>query len=355
MQRLAGRTVFTAGAREYRWEDVVLAAHLWGEAAELERRTREGIACHMRLDDRGEALSETEVEGAADKWRYERDLLSADDLQDWLTERDIDMDEWLAYMHRSAVRTRWSGELDEIVNAYDVSAEEVDAVMYSEAVCSGRLGELAERLAGQAAIYDRVAEQTPAAKSFSKAERKAILGRLPARVKRQGIIGVDPAVTKERADLVTDVALSFERFVDRIAAPAALEREIEAHALEWTRLDCQTVEFASEEAAREAALLVREDGMRLTQAAAIATSVVEETRYVLEEVEPPLKDRLVGALPGELIGPVSGDSGHLLVSVVDRVAPSTSDASIRERAGDRVIRRTIRREISRRVRWHERF
>ena len=355
MRRLAGRAAFTVGDREYRGEDLVLAAHLWGEFAGLERQTRCGIACLRHLETHEAGLDAAFVEEAGDAWRYERDLLSADDMQDWLAGRNLDMDEWLLFVQRMVARTQCSAELDEIAEENEVTGEEIDAALYSEIVCSGRLAELAEQLAGQAAVFDRAAEQSRAATSSSKAERKTLLDELPASVRRKGILGIVPKVIRERAELLARVAFTFQRFIDGIAAPAALEREIEAHALEWTRLDCQTVGFAAAEAAREAALLVREDGMGLAQAAAIATSVVEDTPYVLEDVEAPLKDRLVGALPGDLIGPLAVDGGYVLVSVVNRVAPTAKDPSISGRARDRVIRRTIRREISRRVRWHERF
>ena len=355
MQRLAGRAVFTVGPREYRWEDVILAAHLWNEIERLERPTREGIACRRRLEDRGEALTETEIEGAADAWRYERDLLSADDLQEWLTARGIVMDEWLQHIDRLALRTRWSDELDDILKAYKVSAADVDAVVYVEAVCSAGLSELAETLAGQAAVHDRLGEESRTGKTSTKAARKAVLDRLPARVRRGGVIGVAPAATIQRADLVADVMLSFDRFVDQIAAPAALEREIEAHVLDWTRLDCQTRRILPQEAAREAVLLVQEDGLTLTEAAKVASSVIEDARYVLEEVEPPLKDRLVGALPGELIGPLASDNGSLASPSSTASRHRRETRSISDRARDRIIRRTIRREVSRRVRWHERF
>lgn len=355
MERLAGRAVFNVGRRRYRWEDVILAAHLWGDVARVEHRTQEAIACRKRLDDRGEALTEAEVEGAAEEWRYERDLLSADDLQEWLVMRGIDMDDWLEYIDRSALLVRWSGELDNIVNTYEVKSEEVEAAMYVQAACSGSLAELAERLAGQAAVAARVSETSPGGKTSTKAERKALLDGLPKLVKRKGVMGVTPAATKERAELVADVLVSCDRFMDAIASPAALEREIEAHALEWTRVDCETVEFSSGEAAREAALLVREDGLAFTEAARVARSPVSKTAYVIEDVDGELKDRLVGALPGELVGPLPAGDGHLVAWVVDRVPASTSDPSILARARDGVIRRTIRREVSRRVRWHERF
>jgi hypothetical protein len=356
MKRLAGRKVFTVGKREYRWEDVVLAGRLWGDLAALERRTREGIACLKHLEKLGREPLEVEADEAADAWRYERDLLSADEMQSWLDERGLDMEEWLEYMLRSVSKAQWADELKDIAKAYSVSSKEVDALIYGEAVCSGALAELAERLAGQAAVSDRVTSETKGSRPVpSKAELRAVVKGLPSTVRSKGILGLDPKTTLERAEHVAYVTLSYERFIDRIAAPAALAREIEAHALDWTRLDCETVRFESEETAREAALLVREDGLALGQAAKMAKAEVEETHYVLEDLGPPLKDRLIGALPGQLIGPLSGDDGFLLVSIVDRQEASNKDRPSRERARDRVIKRTIKREIEKRVRWRERF
>lgn len=353
MQRLAGRAVFTVGAREYGWEDVALAAHLWGEAAALERQTREGIACSKRLERLGEAGPETEMEEAADAWRYERDLLSGDDLHAWLDERHLTMDDWLAYIRRTVLRTQWSAELGHITKEQKVSSQEIGSALYGEAVCSGRLAELADRLAGQAAVYEReVGEsKTRRPKGCSKTELRAVLKDFP---RGEGLLGARPVPT-ERAEFVACLWLSFDRFVDRLASPAAVDREIEAHTLDWTRLDCETVTFTGEDPAREAMLLVREDGLSLAEAAALARAPVEQHRYLLEDVAPPLRDRLVGARPGELIGSPSGDGGFLLISVVDRVEPSSRDRAIRKRAAEALVRRTVQREVGKRVRWHERF
>jgi predicted HTH domain antitoxin len=357
MQRLAGRAVFTVGEREYQWDDVVLAAHLWGDMARLERGAKEALACLNRLDEIGDEVPESEIDSAADDWRYGRDLLSADDMQAWLDERHLDADEWFDYFQRSIARKRLSEEIDELTNAYDASREDVDVVVYGDATCSGTLGELAERLAGRAAIYDRVAEESGAARPApcSEADLRAELDRLPVLVKEEGVLGIAREAVTDRAESIVCVTLCYEWFIDRVAAPAALEREIESHALEWTHVDCETVRFAAEETAREVVLLVREDGVPLAEAAEMAKSSVGKTRYLLEDVKPPLKDRLVGALPGELIGPLPSDDGVILVAVADRGEPSAEDPAIRERARDRIIRRTIQREIEKRVRWHERL
>src|SRR5919109_1083820 len=137
MERVAGRTAFSVGAREYGWVDVVLAAHLWGEYANLER---------------------------------------------------------------SVLRQRWASELDKITKAESVTAREVSDALYAEAVCSGALGELGERLAAQAAIYDRVAGSKGGRRppGCSQAAVASLLKRLPATVKKTGVAGLTPGATSNR-------------------------------------------------------------------------------------------------------------------------------------------------------------
>jgi hypothetical protein len=347
MRRLKGRKVFTVGKRTFRGEDVLLAAYLWGEINALEGRIREELGCLKALEAGGGELPEAEIDAAADAWRYERDLLSADDAQTWLEERKLDTDEWLDYINRTvacALAGRKPG-------AVRITAEEVDSVAYCEAVCSSLLADVGDRLAGLAAVHDR-AERDGIGKA-SKAELRAIVNRLPGAVKKDGILGIGRSETMVRAELIARLMLASEEFIDRIAAPAALDREIEAHALDWTRLDCETVIFPAEEVAREALLLVREDGLPLAKAAAVAKARVEKMKYLLDDVESPLKDRLVGALPGQIVGPVREQDAYVLVSVLDRVEPKSKDVQIRDRARNRVVGRTIRSEVAKRVRWHE--
>lgn len=356
MRRLAGRKVFTVGERTYLWSDVALASHLWGEAARLERRVREGVACLKRLEASGEAPP-PEIEEAADAWRYDRDLLAGDDMQAWLDERRLDLDEWLDFIRRSVLRRLWAPDLDGILRSQRPGPREVEAALYAEGVCSGALSELAERLAGRAAVHERVLSESKVRRprGCSKAELRPLLKKLPGAVGKQGFLGLSAGEALERAEHVACATVVFEGFMDGVAAPAALRREMESHELDWTRLDCETVDFASEDGARELALIVREDGVPLGEAVAMAGARPTKTRYLIEDVEAPLKERLVGAHEGDLVGPVAVGGSYLLISVSERVLPSTKDRTVRERARERVVRRTIQREISRRVRWHERF
>ena len=83
----AGRPIFTVGEQTYAWEDLVLAAYLWGRWASLSERASTGLGWLARLaeiEDQEAALLEAEFSEAAAHVRYARDLSAADALEAWL-------------------------------------------------------------------------------------------------------------------------------------------------------------------------------------------------------------------------------------------------------------------------------
>jgi hypothetical protein len=351
VHRLAGRRIFSLGEREFIWEDVVLAAHLWGDITALQRRTGQALAAQHRLAKSVEGVSEDDVEEAANAWRYDHDLISADDLEAWLSARALVVDEWLAYIRRTELVRRTSGR---VTKPNAASSDQIDDVLLAEAMCSGTIAAVAEKLAGRAAVSERVTTER-SSRAPAKAMIRSAVDRLPSAVRRGGLFDLSGAETVARAGTIAAMDAIYARFVKTLAARNVLAREIESSALEWTVLKCKTLTFGSQAPAREAVLLIREDGLPIAEAGVVAKSKVVAADLVLEDVGGPVRDRLVGAQPGDLVGPISTDGGFIVTLVTKRIPPSVDDREIRERARDRVERRTVGAEIEKRVRWHERF
>lgn len=345
MKRAVGRKVFTVDASEYRGEDVVLAGYLTGEMDQLERRLSAKLTV---LEQHGDP-DEVAVDEVAEGWRYERDLLAADDLEDWLRGRSLGFDEWTAYLQREV----WAASEGEamMTSSRRIARSDVAQALFAEAVCSGTLDDLSYRLAAWASSLAAHPEAPPCPKSRVRSTLKAI----PSAVRMDGLLGLGPEETMERAEHIACLLVRFEALTEELTAPAALEREVSAHALEWTQLDCEIVTFPDEGQAREAAFIVRQDGLSLGEAAALAHVEVEDAQYRIEDVDQGIRDRFVSARPGQLVGPVSLGDTYTLVSVLQRSEPSVDDPVIQARARDRVVARTIEREVTKRVRWHDRF
>jgi hypothetical protein len=352
MERLAGRRIFAVGKDVFTWEDVVLAAHLWDAIRPIEVRITEGLAAEQHL---GDEIPDDAVEELASEWRYERNLISADDTESWLAAREISVDEWLDHFRRAEARRRVGKDLTAIAKRYRSASSGIDDILFAEGMCSGSFSEVTERLAGRVAVHARAVSDARAERAPTKAKLRPALERLPRPLRQKGLFDLSGTECVKRAEVIAMMDLVYERFIAEATDGSAIAQEIEGHGLEWTRLDCRTLLFPSEEPAREVILLVRQDGLPIAKAASVAGAKVTRTHQVIEDLRPPLRDRLVAAQPGDLIGPVRVDGGFLVASVVKRVEPSSSDESIRARARERIERRIVQGEVDKRVTWHERF
>jgi len=308
MNELLAEPAFAIEQRLFRLHDVVAAARAWGDWARIEQRVRDGIACERRADAGDDPLTQAELDHAAEVFRYARDLFSTDETHDWLRHWHLDIGDWSRWLRRSLLRERWPGE-------YGGAGHAPDQDTAAESVCSGDLELLVRQLAERAAVCDGL-----------------------------GAHEAGPAEMEER----------FSAWCEATATEAAIERELSAHRLDWTRVRCLLVETADASVAAEAALCVGQDGRELADVAAEAGLAVSEERMYLDRADPQLAPRLTGAQAGELIGPVAVDGRLVLAFVTAREAPSAEDPDTRTRARRRVVERAVETEILRRVRWHRR-
>jgi hypothetical protein len=313
------RPVFEVADRGYRWRDVVDAARARGDWQRIEQRAREGMACARQADASGDRLGRREVEDAADRWRYARNLLAADETEQWLARWGLEVEDWLEYVRRSLLRDRWSTRLPSIAAGRPVSDEDVQTAVWAEAVCSGELERLAETLAELIAVHARVSGDAPAAGAAAE---------------------IEASQDSLRAEVLTG---------------EAVERELARHHLEWTRVDCCCLLVPDEGVAREAAMCVREDARDLRDVASDAGLAVQGRSFHLDGSEPIIGDHLLGARPGDLVGPLALDEGFLVCLVLDRVPPSMAAPLVRRRAEARVVRAAVEKEVASRVRWRERL
>ena len=263
------RPVFTVGRRQFRWADVI---------------ERVDWDCIPQPHDAGNA------DEAETRFRYQRGLVAAEEMERWLVRWQISVGDWRDYLRGSVER----GERGRWVTA----------------VCSGTLERAAEDLAARAAAAEALGEP--------------------------------------------DLDRAFERFVVEAVTPDALRSILEARKADWIRVDCRTLVLPTPDGAREAALCVRDDGMALAEVAAQAGAELREHSLHLEDAEGDLGKALLSARTGELLGPVPLGDRYALVLVDGKVEPSLDDPEILRRAQEAARRRAIEREVVNRVTWHER-
>jgi hypothetical protein len=338
MQALYGRPVFVVEGDTFFWEDVVLDAIRRGKWSGLEQEVREGFAVLEEIESSSEDEEfEAAVEEAAQEFRYARDLVTAQEMEDWLAVHEVSLREWMDHIRRQTARARAPLGLSALVARHSIDAEQLDAALRVDLICTGMGEDLATELAGRAA----------AAAGYPAPPSAEIHEPPPSRIP----LGISPERAQERINLLARIDESAELFRRNAVTPEAIRREIGHHHTEWIRIDSRAIAFEDEAGAREAAMCLREDGLALDEVAAAAHATVAESRFYLDDVDPEVRSLFLGARPVDVLGPILFEGSHTLFRVVDKVMPSEKDPEILRRAETGVATRILAAQAQQRVQW----
>lgn len=312
----AARRVFTVGESDYCWSDVVAFARTTGAWAGLEDEVREGIACLQHEEAAGMRLPPEEVASGGRAFRRERRLLAADDMESWLAERRLTVSQWTDFIRRSALRRRHRNDLETLTATHPSTGDEVARLTWPTGVCNGLLGSIAWELAGRAAVAARTSG-----------------GRPPASPE-----ALESAFAGFRAEVLT---------------PLALRAEVGARHLDWIHVESQVLCFADRDAAAEALITIRAEGLTMEEVAGMAGVEVRQSSSFLEDTDSGLQSVLLGAQEGQLLGPLHSEDGYAVVRVLAKCMPSLDQPDVVARAEQAVVSRAVRGEVEERVRWHD--
>jgi hypothetical protein len=316
-------TLFAVGDHEFGWDEIVIAAQVWGEWRPFVETVRQSLACLRLAAETRQLPSADELREAATAFRYARNLISAEDARSWLARGEMTVEKWLNYLRGQLLRERWAGRLKHIVAAHPISDEEVCEVIKDHAICGGELGEWAVKLAGRAAIAATIGR-------FDTGDRHT---------------GGSPLA------LVSHLETEFERQRKQAVTMKLIETKIADHRLDWIHFDCRYIWFPEKCIAREAFLCVREDGLSLDEVAYDARSVVQRWNFYLDEIEASARPHFLSAQAGDWLGPVQMIEGFPLFSVDAKTMPAAADERVRDRAEQAIVAGFMKQAINERVKW----
>lgn len=312
-------TLFTIENREFGWDEIVIAAQIWGEWRVLFESVRHSLACLRLAAHIGQLPSAAEMREAAKAFRYERNLISGDETQIWLQRWGMSVEEWMNCLRGQLLRKRWASRVNEIEAANPIIDAEVAKAIKRYAVCAGKVDEWTQKLAGRAAL----AAESP------------------------GLI----SGARSPWDLIDRIENEFERQRNQTINAKLIETKIFDHRLDWIHYECRYLWLADERVAQEAAWCVSEDGFTLDEAATAAHGEVRQWNFYADEIEPSVRPYFVAARKGDLLGPLSFASGYPLFSVLQKRMPAASDPEILSRAEQAIVSNLTAQAINERVTW----
>lgn len=340
--------VFTVQSRDYQWIDAFLYAMVRGDWASFEQRLYEGLACAAEAAEAETWAEEARIDEAATAFRYERDLLTTEETMAWLEHAGLTLEDWTDFIARGVLRDEWSGRLPTLLERHRANLVVTDADFAAEGLCSPIFRQFATTLAGRTAMAAALdpSEPIPAGRPFKIAKlvsRHAVwLG------------GFDSNELAERLSHLSRVDAHFLASAQAATTDQALSLQVSRNRLEWMRVDLERLSFTDPDAAREAALCVREDGLTLTDVGLESRQPIRDTADILERLEPELRDAVLSGTVDELIGPIQIGERFELATIVAKTPAEVSDSIVRARAEEAVIEQMMSKAILAHVKWTER-
>ena len=323
---LTGRDLLAAGVVSGRWQ-------------RLEMDLAEGLGLVA-----GEAPAEAEVNAELRAFRFDRGLLSAEDMRAWMDPRGLTVSAVKAVAARIVARRNGG-------TAVAAPAAETAAALVPEAICTGALTEigwwLADRMLSSRATGAEIVAlplQSARVQRLVFAEACTAGGRASA---QPGLLRA------QRLALFAALDDAHREWEVSVAGDRELARRLREHELDWCRYELDELRLASPGAAAEVARQLAE-GVDPKEVAAVAGVPVTVRRIVPADVPEELARSLAGAIAGEVAGPWEDGEDRVVALVRARQMPSLDDAQLVERARAELVAEAAIRLRTGRVRWHER-
>jgi hypothetical protein len=353
MQSLTSHPLLTFDEQRFTIGDAMLGALARGEWQRFERDLASALATEREVVT-GRPRYEEALHELGVAWRSARGLVAGEDFSAWLAQRGLSVEDWQAHLRRRlAMAQAAEGRSDE--GGAQMPPRALAAVVRAEVLCSGMLAALGNALITRCAARRALAEDDgsgnePAAALISRRVHQ-LAGEAIAN-ETAGLASVPAPELMRRAKTVLTLEDVLARFTAKVADAAAIERWLRVKRMQLLRFAWHDALFGTENAAREAAMLVREGRMSLGQVAQAAGAETARRAAYASELDFSLGPRLAGAVAGELVGPFQEGRTWRLVDVEDRTAPSPEDPELRRRAIDAIVADRLERHIAGKVVWH---
>ena len=343
------RIVFACGPTEYSARDVIDAAHVRGEIERPWRQLLKRLAAEQKAQETGAEIESSAVEQAAVAFRYQYDLITAEETEAWLDARALNLADFGEYFARVYWADNLGGRVTPEEVAFTNASLDQRELLAADLILSGEFDRMAMQLAWRVAAS--TAAKNPLDAGAVEVERERFLAQ--AAIEAAGVEDWLAALERDQAWL--DEMLTLEAFYHRrcgkLLTPEACEREVSSLRLPLTRIEVEVIEFESRHAANEALMCVRDDGMAMEEVAREGRYPYRRSEMVLEEIAPELQQRYLSLTPGSLLGPMAREDGFILSRLIAKHEPKADDPPVRARIERRILERHFTDLSSNHLQW----
>ena len=343
------RVIFVCGDHSFTVCDVIDAALFRGELEPEWKNLLRLLAAEKKADEQDIEFDDDAIDAAAERFRYDHDLITAEETEQWLAARGLALGDFSGFF----MRHFWGEQWDDVEPAaidYLSAPNEMHELLINELILSGELDRMAQRLSWRVAARCATADDT--------VDPQLIVDEETRFFERSGLngdqlagwlqgLGRDPEWLRD--------ALAMEAIHRRDCAALlsrqARAREIAALRLPLTRFEVEMIELDSLDAAREALLCARDDGMSMEEVAAEGRYPYRHLQVLLEEIPEDLQQKFLSVHPGEILDPIPRGDGFHICRVISKAEPDLDDPVVTKRAEERILDRHFSDLNTRHIPW----
>src|ERR1700719_1078157 len=292
--------VCACGDREYNIRDATDAALWRGDLAPIWNRFAIGLVAEKRADELEVEFDDAEIDAAAEAFRYDRDLITAEETEHWLTARGLTLDEFSDYFARQHCRDKLGDEVEAGDLNYASVPNDLRQLFAAELILSGDLDQLSRQLMWRLAASTAEKEANPGI--VAEEERKFF--------DRHGIdaaalpnwlasLGRDQAWHKE----ILAMEAAYQQRCQSVLLPHSRKHELHSLRLPLTRFETEVLEVESRDAAQEALFCVTEDGMSMEEVATEGRYPYRRADFLLEDLPVDAQHTFLSVSAGEVLQP----------------------------------------------------
>jgi len=329
--RLGPVTLFVAG-RSWTVDDAVAFAAFRGELRPAVAEAIALAAAEEEADEEGLIIDDERLQAASEKFRYEHDLISAGETEEWLSTRRMTTEDFGHWLYQRLCREAASAgpplprfpdlpdDFGDLLRVHLWLSGEMDRIseLLARRIAAGRELDSGQQTERARAVIDSFLER-------ERIDRRALPEWLAA-------IGRDEGWLDEIARLEA----AYERISSSAISDDTRRRKLAALERSLSTLEFDLLELDSAGAAREALLCVQDDSIPLAEVARDAGFKAVRSEACLEDLGP-LGERLSAAPEGAVVGPIESEGRFRLYHLIRKQKPSLSDPEVLRRIDTMIL------------------
>jgi hypothetical protein len=325
-----------SNGKDYKARDVIDAALFRNEVASIWKQFLIRVKAAARAEEMELELDNDAIEAAAEAFRYNHDLITAEETEQWLDARSLSLADFTDYF----IRQYWPSAVDEKIEPDNIdfvaASPELRELFTTELLLSGELYPLNTRLMWRLAALATTGESNLDPDGI-RAERRAFLGRTKINESKLNNWLAQLDRDEKWLDQMLALETAYQNLCEQALTPQARQKQLAKLHMPLTQFEVEVLELDSAEAAKEALLCIRQDGMSMEEVAAEARYPYRRITFLHQAVPEELKQKFWSAIVGDVLDPLPRGEGFELYRITRKIEPNPTDSEVQQRIDEHLL------------------